>query len=638
MLTHLAFPPARIDRTQVLGMDTMPKAIFVRTIVSAVLLGVIICLPTRAATQGAGVRQARIDAIWDAQRYIRIDEIKPGMEAYCLTDYGNGIERFEMEVVAVVRDSDPGRNAILVMGKDERFKHTGPVAGCSGSPVYIDGRMAGALAFGWLFSKDPLYGVTPIEEILEVGLTDGTRAPSGSSGAALTFDFSKPIDLAEIDKQITSTRLVGSAAPSGATVLPSPLLVSGLPAAANRQLAGEFEAMGFMAVPGLSGRMDANDAQTALVPGGVLTVPLVTGDIQMQVLGTVTEVQGDRVYGFGHSYMGHGPTNLPMAAGSVYTVISSVQRSFKLGSASEIIGAITADEEGAIFGRIGAQPDMIPLSIRVERFNTVEPRTYNCEVVYNRLLTSPLVRSAIAGTAFHAGPFPPDHSIEYSAVIDLNDGQAIRFGNTSANTGLLEPIIEIAGTVALLMNNPFNSAAIKGLSFDVRVMPRNIDSYVWSVELSRSRVRPGETIQANVVIESQLKEKRRHQVSIQIPEDMPAGKHTLQFMGVYEYESFLRKSVPHRFLATNYQTMVDALNTVLNVSRTQLYCVLTLPPDGITLDRGELPSLPRTRALVLQSEKRAVPARPHVQWIEKTVDTGTVIANRQVVAITVLEK
>ena len=116
----------------------------------------------------------------EAPRYIHIDEIEPGMEAYCLTDYGEaGIEKFALRVVDVVHNIDPGHNAILVMGTDERFQHTGPVGGCSGSPVYIDGRLAGALAFGWSFSKDPLYGVTPIKEMLE-GRTDQPR-PDGTA-------------------------------------------------------------------------------------------------------------------------------------------------------------------------------------------------------------------------------------------------------------------------------------------------------------------------------------------------------------------------------------------------------------------------------------------------------------------------
>ena len=268
------------------------------------------------------------------------------MDAYCLTDYGEaGIEKFALKVLDIVRDVEPGRNAILVMGLDERFKHTGPVGGCSGSPVYIDGRLAGALAFGWTFSKDPLYGVTPIEEMLEVGLTDGSGSSAKASGAA-----GDDVRFLQADRPgrgrtgAHGQETGGSLTAGGATALPCPLLVSGLPTEACQHLAGQFEAMGFTAVPGLSGSMETKEGQPQMVPGGTLTMPLVTGDIKMNVLGTVTEVRDGCVYGFGHSFLGFGPTNLPMASGKVYTVISNLQRSFKLGTCSEIIGAITADE------------------------------------------------------------------------------------------------------------------------------------------------------------------------------------------------------------------------------------------------------------------------------------------------------
>jgi hypothetical protein len=152
-------------------------------------LGAALCLlPGMKAYAGADKCPPCVEAMWDAQRYIRVSEVKPGMPAYCLTDYGDaGVEKFEMKVLDVaygIPDLEPGRSSILVMGTDERLKRTGLVQGCSGSPVYIDGRLAGALAWGYTYSKDPLYGVTPIEEMLEVGGVDGAGAPSGGSGPA----------------------------------------------------------------------------------------------------------------------------------------------------------------------------------------------------------------------------------------------------------------------------------------------------------------------------------------------------------------------------------------------------------------------------------------------------------------------
>ena len=269
--------------------------------------------------------------LWDSARYISINEIKPGMEGYCLTEYGiAGIEKFGVKVIDVVHDFDPGRAAILVQGTDERFIHTGPVGGCSGSPVYIDDRLAGALAFAWVYSKDPLYGVTPIEDMLEVG-----RGQTVASEPAFVFDYSKPIDLAAVGRQITTPRFSKPRSSGGITTLPCPLITYGLPSEVCEQLSSVFEPYGFMVVPGIaggegqqaedaSGLADAEAQERKLVPGACLALPLVSGDISIGVYGTVTEVRGEQVYAFGHPYLGHGPVDLPMATGKVHTVIPSM--------------------------------------------------------------------------------------------------------------------------------------------------------------------------------------------------------------------------------------------------------------------------------------------------------------------------
>ncbi len=584
--------------------------------------------------------EASNEVSWDPQRYIDIDEVKPGMEAYCLTDYGeNGIEKFELKVLDVVYDMDPGHDAILVMGLDERFKHTGPVGGCSGSPVYIDGRLAGALAFGWSFAKDPLYGVTPIREMLEVGRTNATMmARGGQRMSAFAFDLSQPIDLAQISEQVLSRRLVGPANLNGASVLPCPLLISGIPTQACQELASQFETMGFMAVPGLTGAAASGDDEAMeLKVGGTLTMPLVTGDINMNVLGTVTEIRGNRVYGFGHSFLGYGPVDLPMASGKVYTVIANVMRSFKLGTAGKIIGAITVDEMTAVSGQIGAEPNMVPMTIRVERYNDAQSRTYNCRIAYNDSMTASLARSAISGAALHMGPLPPEHTIEYSAAIHLEDGQSIRFENVSASMGLVEPMAEIVGSVALLMNNPYKCAKIQSLDFATKIRSDSISSHFWSIDVVDPEVKAGEEIEVNVVIESYLAEKKKYNFKVAVPKNVAAGKYGLMLCGAQEYERFLAKTVPYRFVATNYQTLVEALKVALNIDRTKLYCVLVLPPEGITLDKAELPDLPGTKSVVLQSDKRALRVQPYPHWIEKTIETGTVIGDKQIVPIVVEE-
>jgi len=573
----------------------------------------------------------------DPSKYITIDEIRPGMDAYCLTAYkGTEIEKFGLEVLSVVRNIKPGKDAILVQGTDERFIHTGPVAGCSGSPVYINGRLAGALAFGWTFSKDPLYGVTPIEEMLRVGSGGNQDIRESGNRPGYAFNYSAPIDFAEIDRQITISLASRKNIQAGMTFLPCPLITSGLPAKVCEQLNASVEPFGLMVVSGISGGADANKSQDAqLVPGACLVVPLVTGDITMEVIGTVTEVVGDKVYGFGHSFLGYGPVDLPMATGQVHTVVSSVARSFKFASMLEIVGALRTDESAAVLGRIGAKARMFPLTIKVDRYNDTQRRVYNCQVADNRLLTPLLLRSAVAGAALTLGRLPPDHTIEYKVSIDVEGAESITFENTSASVGLTEMLRESVGSVALLLNNPYKKVNIKSIDFDIRETAKNISSTIWSVDLSDSKVTAGQTIEVGVVVESHLAEKKRYQYSLKIPDELAPGKYNLIVCGGYGYQEFLRKTTPYKFVPQNLATLVEAINNILAIERDKLYCLLVLPPSGVTVEKAELPDLPETYALVLSDAKRTLKPAPYLHWLEKSLQTGTVVIDRKVMRITV---
>ena len=577
-----------------------------------------------------------LTGIWDPNRYINIDEIQPGMEAYCLTCYrGAEIEKFELDVISVVHNMGPGRNAILVQGTDERFIHTGPVGGCSGSPVYIDGRLAGALAFAWYFSKDPLYGVTPIEEMLEAGQVGRLERDAPQEG--LTFDFSKPIDLAEIDKQIVAPQLSRENTLTGVSPLPCPLVTSELPAESFEQLKTWAEPMGFMVVPGINGagqqKADGNDV--SLEPGAVLTVPLVSGDITMFALGTATEIIDDRVYGFGHSFLGRGPIDWPMATGKVHTVISSLQRSFKLGSTLEIVGTLTTDESAAVLGQIGKKPKMIPLTIKVDRYNDPQKRAYNCEIVNDRLLTPVVFASAVAGAVSYLGDFPQDHMIEYKVAINTEGAEPITFENVSTDVGINEMLLQSRSSIALLMNNPYEMVNIESLDVEIRIAPTNITSHIWSVDLSDTKVEAGETIQIEVVVESFLAGKKRYHLSLAIPEDTQPGEYNLTVCGSDNYGRFLQKAAPYKFTAQNLASMIDAINNILQIRQDKLYCFLTLPPSGVAVEKAELPDLPATKALILQDAKRTLRTQPYLHWLEETVETGTIIINSEVMRITV---
>ena len=586
-----------------------------------------------------------LEGIWDSAKYISIDEIEPGMEAYCLTEYGvAGIEKFGMEVVDVVRDinpsSSPGsKDAILVKGTDERFIHTGPVAGCSGSPVYIDGRLAGALAFTWSYAKDPLYGATPIAEMLSVGR--GGRADISGNQAGrvdLGIDFTAPIDFAEVDKRLRSGLIRASSGFRGANYLPCPLITSGLPAEVREQLGSIVEPFGLMVVAGGgsgAGNNVAGAEEARLVPGACLAVPMVSGDISMSTSGTVTEVIGDKVYAFGHFLLGSGQVDLPMATAKVHTVVSNMASSFKLTSVLETVGALTTDEAAGVIGQLGLQAKTIALTIRVDRYNDTEKRLYNCRLVNNRMMTPFYLRMTVAGAAFQLGDLPLEHMIEYKVNISIKNAESITFENISSGMGLNEVVMECYSAIGLLMNNPYREVDIESIDIDMRIIPRSVVSRIWSVDLSDSKVKAGQSIRMGAILESVLGGKKQYQWDLEIPEDLAPGKYALTVGGYRDYEQFLVKTVPHRFVAQNLPGLIEALNNSLQIDRDKLYCLLALPSGGVIIETAELPDLPATKVLLMQDTKRALRIRPYSHWLERNIETDTVVIDKRAFQITI---
>jgi hypothetical protein len=374
--------------------------------VMAVLAGLTTSFVPAAEGPGTSLSQTVASPVWDSNRYIDINEIRPGMEGYCLTCYvGTQPEKFAIKVVSVIRNIEPGLDAVLVMGTDERFLRTGPVSGCSGSPVYLDGRMAGALAFGWSLSKEPLYGITPIRQMLEIGgsppprpkPSTAVRAPS--NGTAWRWEYSEPIDLTRIESRFHSGRPAQPSHEGGQAHLPCTLMVSGLPTGVCEQMASGL-GLGLEAMPVIGGREDPSESanKVSLVPGASMMIPLVDGDIRMAVLGTVTEVEGDKVYGFGHNFLGYGPIDLPLATARIHTVVSNLSQSFKIGSALDVVGALTLDEPRGVVGRIGQQAKTLSLQVEVSRSNSAQSRRFDCRLASHKTLTPELLRAVLSGT------------------------------------------------------------------------------------------------------------------------------------------------------------------------------------------------------------------------------------------------
>ncbi|MFP4687594.1 MAG: peptidase S55 SpoIVB, partial [bacterium] len=258
--------------------------------------------------------------------------IEAGMEGYGRTVFsGTRIDTFAVKVLGVLENVMPGQDLILIRAESDTLHHTNIMSGMSGSPIYIGGRLIGALAYGWSFGKDPIAGVTPIENILK----------------------SRQIEYSE---------------PEGARRIVTPLIASGFSSAGLESLSENLRARG-MPVEIMTGGSDKKEKTSAeLEAGSAVGVQLVRGDLNLAAIGTVTHVDNEgRVYAFGHPFLNAGQIDFPMTAASVETTFASLQSSFKIASPLQPLGAITEDRQASIVGELGRQPEMIPVNVELSR-------------------------------------------------------------------------------------------------------------------------------------------------------------------------------------------------------------------------------------------------------------------------------
>jgi hypothetical protein len=374
-----------------------------------------------------------------------------------------------------------------------------------------------------------------------------------------------------------------------------------------------------------------------LEPGAPLAVPLLIGDIRIAAIGTVTDVVGNDVYAFGHSFLGYGAVDLPMGTAQVHTVVSSIMRSFKLASTLETVGAIQFDEATVVRGKLGEKARTIPLTITVERFNDPQIHTYNCIMADNDVITPLLLRIALQGAAEQYGDLPPEHSIRYKTDIKFNSGQSLSFDNVSTDSDVQELIVENVVPVSMLMNNPFKDVTIDSVSCSMQQYDKSIASQIWSLNLSHSQAKPGQKVLVDVGIESIRSHKKKYTFELDIPENLKNDKYEVIICGGYGYLEFLRKTAEQRFIAADMKSLIEALNLILNVRRDRLYCILMLPKGGITLDKAELPDLPDTKSLIMIDSKRMINVSSYQNWIEKSIPIDTIVLDSQKLEITVAD-
>jgi hypothetical protein len=445
---------------------------------------------------------------------LKLADVRPGMEGVALTVFsGTKPEPFKIRVVSILRQFLPKQDVILIRAEDPRVEHSGIVAGMSGSPVYIDGKLMGAVAYAWNFSKDPLGGVTPIENMLAERSRPRRKTPIELAAGQDSNDSS----------QHGLPALASLAPADGRLVQASvPLAVSGFNARTMAELTDVLRPAGLVPMQAGGGRVLTPGKVEAghVEPGSAIGVELVRGDMSMVGTGTVTYVDGSTVLAFGHPMFGIGESYLPLVDAEIHAFLPSLAQSFKMSSPLHEIGVLTQDRQSCIIGNLDGRTTMMPIDVRVSGPEG-KARTFHAEVARSQRLTSTLASMVIANAVADAEPDVTDVIATVTGKLAIQGRPTLELTDQVFSTeGISGRVLGGArGLRALgeLMFNPFEPVVVDRMDVDVRIELKRDVADIVALTMPTETVRAGDTVPLRVTLRPYAGAEYVETVSVKIP-------------------------------------------------------------------------------------------------------------------------
>ncbi len=553
----------------------MPGAPAARRVACALLLSAMLPLAI-ARTSAAAVRT------------LPADSLRAGMTGFGVTVFeGTRIDTFAVTILGVLKGNRPGGDLILARAQGAYLEKTGIIAGMSGSPVYVNGQLIGAVAFGWPFNKDPIAGITPINEMLA-----DLVLPAGGLGGDRDGDPD--------DRFGTLGAPQGGAAvyPGGASPITTPVALAGFTPAATAFLDPWLRARGFVASPGGADR--EGGSCDSIVPGAAVGVQLIRGDWSATALGTATYRDGNRVLAFGHPLFALGEVELPLTAMTIHTVMPSQQISNKVGSATKTCGTLAVDRSVGVAGSLGPAPSMVPVAIRVEGAGG-RLRRYRFEVARSRFLTPGLVAATIVNSISEALYDMGAATTRYDVTYYLNGGTArLKRGNAWVVAGPLSgPGEEVNVTLSALLGNRFQPVRIDSVAAAVRVTQGTDDASIAGLRVIPAMAAAGDSVRVEVTLRPSRHDVERRWVTLRIPESAPPGSLSIRACDARGTESWEHDRAPDRFEARSFTQFLGLIGGERRGD--QVYVQLYRAIAGATVRGSEISQAPASMLEVLSA-------------------------------------
>jgi len=442
--------------------------------------------------------------------FIDLADVRPGLTGVGLTVLsGDTIEEFNVEILGVLDNVWPKQSLVIARLEGANLDKTGVIAGMSGSPVYIDGKLLGAIAFAFPFATEPLAGIRPIADMVNA-------PPEAPRRAVLAPSYEEFLaDSRRLSPIVSVSSGAGQFAP-----IATPMSFGGFTARTVEVFGDQLRSLGIRPVQGVGGQ-SRDSAASELEPGSMISVGLIRGDLNATAAGTVTHIDGDQIYAFGHRFLSSGPVELPMMSSSVVTVVPNLQNSFKMAGTGAELGSITLDRAAGVVGSLGRAPQLVTTKVELNE------TAYSFDLVRDPYLTPFLLQlalfSVVDSTERSLGP----SSIRVSGTVDFEEAvPSLSLDDVYAGAGNA-PFDVSQGTsspLAFALQRAINELTVESIDVTMVSLPRIEVTRVIQGWTDRTTVRPGEKVDLSVLLRDQNGNESVREASYSVPPGFKEGE------------------------------------------------------------------------------------------------------------------
>ena len=594
---------------------------------------------------------AKAIAEGEVSRFMPLSAVKEGMRGTARTVFrGSEPEEFNVEILGVVPGGiGPKQDMIVGRISGGPADRTGVFAGMSGSPVYIDGKLVGAISYSFPFSKEPICGITPIEQMISIFEHKPDAQRKAAEPRALSFaelastnwqpNFPRATASGTLISGISQNSALMAVAGQSFQRIGTPITFTGFTQETLNLFAPQLMQAGLIPVSAVGGAAKITPLkksdETTLVGGDSVSMQLTRGDYSLAAAGTVTFRQGEKIYAFGHPFLSLGTSDLPMSESHVVTVIPNINNSFKMAVPDSMVGTMTQDRATGVFGKLGQAPKMIPVKINFET-SRGQTDTLNFEVAKDDFLTPLLLNIAVYNTLVAQERSLGESNVQISGEIRVQGQEPLKLERrfAGAQAGQLAAS-SVAIPVSALLKSRFDGTDIDGIVLDLKSVDGSKTATLERVSLDRTQIRPGETMEILAFARTNFGKTFVQRIPVNIPADTPEGTYSIT---VGDGNAVQQNAAIQQFVPRDLSELIKTINKLKAPDR--LYVQIFRTTSGAIIGASEMPNLPPSVLATLNNDRTAGGIKPAVQTIVSETQVAPaefIITGQQTLGIEVVK-